>query len=264
MIKFSIVTATYNSDKVLERAIRSVLAQNYKNYEYIIVDGKSSDDTVEIIEKYAKENSKIKYISEEDLGIYDALNKGVKMSDGDYLVVMGSDDEFINESILMQVAHDLEDDIDFFSAPVMAVLPKYNIETLFSNKNVVPHQGLFVKNEIIKSRLFDLSFKVAADYNFILSCLQDDNITKKFVDYPVMYFTLGGESGINDAIVEDGERLCEKYNLDKAQIPLITGRKNEPFKKLVKQSLEKIGLLKICMILSGKWRKHKDIKWKIL
>ena len=184
------------------------------------------------------------------------------MSDGDYLVVMGSDDEFINDSILSKVAQDLEDGTDFFSAPVMAVLPKYNLETIFSNKKVVPHQGLFVKNEIIKVRLFDLSFKVAADYNFILSCLQDDNITKKFVDYPVMYYRLGGESGMNDAIVEDWYRLCKKYNLDKAQIPLITGRKNEPVKKVIKIYLEKMGLLKTCMLISGKWKKHKDVKWK--
>ena len=89
-IKITILTATFNSGKTLEQTISSVVNQDYKDIEYIIVDGASTDNTVDIIKKYEKYG--IKWISEPDNGLYDALNKGFDMATGDYFQVLGSDD----------------------------------------------------------------------------------------------------------------------------------------------------------------------------
>ena len=94
-MKISIITVCFNSEKTIEDTIKSVLKQSYKNYEYIIVDGKSTDNTLNIIKKYeGKFDGRLKYISEKDKGIYDAMNKGIKMSAGDIIGLINSVNDF--------------------------------------------------------------------------------------------------------------------------------------------------------------------------
>ena len=106
-MKISIVTVTLNSEKTLERTIKSVLGQNYSDVEYIIIDGGSTDGTLNIIEKYKDKISKV--ISEKDNGLYDAMNKGIKLSTGDIVGILNSDDFFYNEEVLSIVANSFED-----------------------------------------------------------------------------------------------------------------------------------------------------------
>ena len=94
-IKFSIITPCYNSEKTIKRTIESVVNQSYKNIEYILIDGGSKDKTVEIIQEYQSKYPKlIKYISEKDSGIYDAMNKGIKLATGDIVGIVNSDDYY--------------------------------------------------------------------------------------------------------------------------------------------------------------------------
>ena len=100
---FSIITATYNSEKTLERTIKSVLNQSYSNFEYIIIDGNSSDKTLYIIKKYEEEFTKkklvFKYLSENDKGIYDAWNKGIDLASGEWISFLGSDDSYLPNAL---------------------------------------------------------------------------------------------------------------------------------------------------------------------
>ena len=104
---FSIITVTYNAGKVLEDTIQSVISQTYRNVEYIIVDGGSKDNTLEIIGKYSKHINKM--VSEPDKGLYDAMNKGIRMATGDYLCFLNAGDKFHEKETLQQIAETLKD-----------------------------------------------------------------------------------------------------------------------------------------------------------
>ena len=109
-MKFSIITVTYNSVNSIEKSIRSVLAQSYPDREYIIIDGGSKDGTVDIIRHYS---DRINYwVSEPDKGIYDAMNKGIKIATGDYLIFMNADDVFADTEVLQKVAGLIKADAD--------------------------------------------------------------------------------------------------------------------------------------------------------
>jgi glycosyltransferase involved in cell wall biosynthesis len=102
-MKFSIITVCKDSEKTIENTILSVINQTYKNFEYIIIDGLSTDNTLNIIEKYRDKISQV--ISEPDNGLYDAMNKGIKLATGDYLFFLNSDDQFLHDNILELVAN---------------------------------------------------------------------------------------------------------------------------------------------------------------
>jgi glycosyltransferase involved in cell wall biosynthesis len=103
-MKISIVTTSYNSGKTIEETINSVLSQNYTNFEHIIIDGASKDNTMEIVKKYENQyNGKLKYISEPDKGIYDAMNKGIQLSTGDIVGLLNSDDTYSKNTVLFQI-----------------------------------------------------------------------------------------------------------------------------------------------------------------
>ena len=252
--------ATYNCDDVIERAIKSIMTQTYTDYEVVIVDGNSKDDTLKIVTKYAALNKKINYYSSPDNGIYDALNKGVKIARGKYILVMGSDDELINNEILERVADELDNDVDFFSAPVMSVLREYRLMTLFSNRNAVilPHQGVFVKRKILLNRPFDTSLRVSADSDFIIYCLKNDSFHKKFVDYPVMYYSLGGESSLNKDVLVDWKIICGKYNIERSHVPFFKQNNPSIIRRWVKKILQRSGAYRKTMLLTGRWQPYKD------
>lgn len=108
MIKFSIITVCYNAASNIENTIKSVLAQNYSEYEYIIIDGGSKDGTLDIIKSYSELCPQIKYISEADEGLYHAMNKGIRMASGDYIEFLNSGDLLANENVLSLVAVRIE------------------------------------------------------------------------------------------------------------------------------------------------------------
>ena len=109
-MKISIITVSYNSAQTIEDTIKSVLAQNFQELEYIIIDGGSKDNTMEIVNKYQDKITKI--ISEPDKGIYDAMNKGIQLATGDLVGILNSDDFYFDNSVLNTVATCFQKDID--------------------------------------------------------------------------------------------------------------------------------------------------------
>lgn len=181
--KISIITVVRNGEKHIEHTIQSIIEQSYTSIEYIIIDGNSTDNTVNIIKKY---NEKITYwVSEEDEGIYDAMNKGVKSSSGDWLLFINSDDFLINNTVIEEAASYLKNSkslIVYGNAVIIYNLESESIQGAEWNilkykfRNIrmnLSHQATFHSRKLFINQLFDTSFKIAGDYNLLLSYLKD-------------------------------------------------------------------------------------------
>lgn len=202
MVKISIITATYNSGATLRQAIESVVKQTYENIEYIIIDGGSSDDTIDVIKEYS---DRISYwISEPDNGIYDAFNKGIRIATGDYIYFLGSDDALCEVDSIKKTIPFLEKGVDFFSAGVYTVDEEEGLQCIRTGIGVedkgryqggmIPHQGFLVKLNVANRLSFDTKYKIAADYKFFLQCYLDENMTGCYVNFPIAFYSLGGIS----------------------------------------------------------------------
>ncbi|SHE95105.1 glycosyltransferase family 2 protein [Schwartzia succinivorans] len=218
--KISIITVTLNSEKTLEQTISSVVNQTYDNIEYIIIDGGSTDGTLDIIHKYEKNIAYL--ISEPDHGIYEAFNKGVRAATGDYIEIIGSDDCLCNYDIIRQVAECLDGNIDILSCCQWAVEENTGYQRLLTNYSarnkrtyvggMIPHGSMFVKKEVLEKYPFDESYKISADYKFFLSAYYDSNILIKYSDIAVLFFSANGISS-NIAVCEEDKRIVKELRL---------------------------------------------------
>jgi len=174
-MKYSIITINYNNCNGLRRTIESVINQTYKDFEYIIIDGGSTDGSVDVIKQYA---DKIDYwVSEPDKGIYNAMNKGILQAHGEYLNFMNSGDCFYDNRRLEVVSNSrLNADIiigqDYHEnlqtgEKFSSLLPP-NINTFFLYVATFPHQSSFFKNKLLKNELYDEKLKIVSDWKFYL------------------------------------------------------------------------------------------------
>lgn len=217
-MKITVITVCFNSVKTIERTIKSVLAQNYSELEYIIIDGGSTDGTLDIIRKY-KENLSV-WISEPDDGLYDAMNKGLAKATGEVFAFLNSDD-YYTENVLERVNEYFKtDDVDMVSGNMYicaegtvkkAVYDKSNRENLFFGV-VYPHPALFAKRELyIKYGGFDTSYKIAADSDWVMKvCLNGAKVI--CVEDYFTYFSDGGISSRKQYLaLEEEYRMALKY-----------------------------------------------------
>jgi glycosyltransferase involved in cell wall biosynthesis len=182
-MKFSIITVSYNAAKSIERTIGSVVSQSCKDIEYIVVDGGSIDGTVEIIKKY--ELSIKNFISEPDEGIYDAMNKGLRMATGDYVWFLNAGDTFKSDETVAQVAAvcekngmpdivygetDIVDAAGKYLAPRRLKAPGQLNWRSFRNGMLVCHQAFIVKRSIACG--YDLSYRLSADFDWCIRCMR--------------------------------------------------------------------------------------------
>lgn len=199
-MKISIITVSYNAEATIERTLLSVFSQTYSDKEFVVIDGGSSDGTLEILKKYADKIDVL--VSEPDKGIYDAMNKGVAKSSGDYLIFINSDDYFYDEFVLERVAQAPRADFIFGDqydeedgrrelAQNLGALDVYHMF-----RGHFAHQSILAKRELFqKYGSFDLSYKICADWDWILRCLVNGATTTR-VDTPIAVFSVGGASGI--------------------------------------------------------------------
>ena len=194
---FSIVTVTFNARQYIENSIKSVVNQNYKDFEYIIIDGCSTDGTLDIINKYADNISMI--ISEPDTGIYDAMNKALDRVTGDYILFLGADDFLYGEDTL----HDLSKILDLNKLDLLIGRVKYTSGKVFTSifnyktllNNTVHHQAALYQKDLFKDFRFDVKFSLIADYELNLRLyLRRRDIRYLFIENFVALCTDGGLS----------------------------------------------------------------------
>src|SRR5574344_628581 len=156
-MKISLITVCYNSEETIEDTLKSVLNQTYRNYEYIIIDGLSKDNTLSIIKQYeSKFNGKLKYISEKDKGLYDAMNKGIELATGDIVGILNSDDILYDENVFELINKSFDKDTDGVYSNLLLMNEDFTKVTRnFKSKKVTkkkgfhpPHPTLYLKKDI--------------------------------------------------------------------------------------------------------------------
>lgn len=206
-LKISLITVTYNAQKTLDRCIESVVSQNYTNIEYIIVDGASTDGTLQIVTRY---NQYIDFfVSEQDSGIYDAMNKGIKMATGDIVGVLNADDVFTNDDILSNVALAFSEqhtdvlygDLNYINHKGTLVRKwkagKYR-PGLFNWGWMPPHPTFYCKRLLFDCYgLYDLQFGTAGDYELMLRFIHTNKAPVYYLQKVMVTMALGGVSNKN-------------------------------------------------------------------
>lgn len=190
----SIITVVYNGEKFLEQTIQSVISQTYNNIEYIIIDGGSTDGTVDIIKKYEKHLAY--WVSEKDEGIYDAMNKGLKVATGKYVAFINADDWYA-ENVLEVVAKYMQkSQADFIAGKIKiidenmgtSVVRKSNFDEYGKN---IHHQASFIKTDLIRAKPFNTKYRLAADRDMIIRVLKQE-VSTLFIDVVISNFREGG------------------------------------------------------------------------
>ena len=211
-IMISIITATYNSAETINDTIKSVLCQTNKDFEYIIVDGGSTDETIDIVKSYESEFSgRLKWVSEKDKGIYDAMNKGIKMASGDIIGILNSDDYYTSDDILQTIADTFKcqnvdaiyGDIHFIKDGVPDKCVRYYSSRLFSpfwlRFGFMPaHPSFYCKRDVFdKSGLYRLDYKIGSDYEMMVRLFRKHKISSRYVPKDFVTMRTGGASNSN-------------------------------------------------------------------
>jgi glycosyltransferase involved in cell wall biosynthesis len=202
MKKVSIITVVKNAVKTINETILSVINQDYSNIEFIIIDGVSKDGTLEIISQYSNKISKI--ISEKDLGIYDAMNKGIKIATGDWIYFLGADDLLSESNIITKIFNSkLLPNTKVIYGNVLFKQTnriydgEFNLEKM-CNKSIC-HQSIFYNKEIFKEfGYFDIQYRTAADYYFNVKCFCQITSNWKYVDEIIAIYNENGISKVTD------------------------------------------------------------------
>ncbi|MHC4417479.1 MAG: glycosyltransferase family 2 protein [Planctomycetota bacterium] len=208
-MKISIITVCFNSADTIEDTIRSVLGQDYKDIEYIIIDGGSTDGTLDILKKYCDQIHK--YISEPDNGLYDAMNKGIKLATGDIVSFLNAGDFYAVETAILQIATSFQkNDCEVVYADLEYVAENNSGKTVRRWKSQPYRDGLFEKgwhpphptffaqkSAFDKYGAFDLSYNIGADYELMLRFLKRYGITSCYIPDVLVKMRIGGKSNRN-------------------------------------------------------------------
>lgn len=216
----SVITVVKNGEKDLEKTIKSVINQTYSNIEYIIVDGGSTDETLNIIKKY---EDKIDYwISEPDKGIYDGMNKGIDMVEGDWIIFMNSGDIFYSKNIVEKVINNIQKDTDLAFGDWIVNYPQYGnikkhrkagkLNDLWKGM-IFFHQTLFTRTNILKENKFDYyNYKSAADYDFVIKAYYKKYKFQK-INQIIAVVTAGGLSDVKRVnSIKERLTILKKYD----------------------------------------------------
>ncbi len=227
-MKISIITATYNCENLIDKTLTSIENQDFKNIECIIIDGKSEDNTLQKIEKYKNRIKNIVIISELDNGLYEAMNKGLRLATGDIIAILNAGDYYTTNNILSLVATQfikktnleaLYGDLEYINDKEKVV--RYWKSGVFNIKKIYrgwipPHPTFFVRNDVYKKYgYFNEDLEISADYELMLRFLLKHKITTTYISKVIVKMPIGGKSNASlknriQAHLED--RLSWKEN----------------------------------------------------
>lgn len=232
-MKISIITAAFNSEKTLQDTLDSVLRQDYRNIEHIIIDGGSTDSTVDIIRVYASKTTShsVKWVSEKDRGIYDAMNKGIAMATGDVIGILNSDDYFTSNDVVSKLIKPFSDeeidavygDIHFIHDKEREKITRYYSSKMFSpfwiRFGFMPaHPSLYVRKEIYdKVGLYKLDYKIGADFEMVVRMFHVHKIKAHYINMDFVTMRNGGAStsGVQShkLLLQEDARACRENGL---------------------------------------------------
>lgn len=203
-IKLTIITINYNNNVGLIKTIESIITQTWMNFEFIVIDGGSTDESLETIKKYDKY---INYwVSEKDKGVYDAMNKGILLAKGTYLNFMNSGDYFYSKTILEEIHHKFEQNVSvlygdavFFSPESKDRIIKLPLNLTFSHfvNDALCHQASFIKRDLFfKYFLYSLNYKIVSDWAFFVYLLCKKNESYEHLKKIICYYDYTGLSSI--------------------------------------------------------------------
>jgi glycosyltransferase involved in cell wall biosynthesis len=205
-MKISVIIPTCNAEATLERCLQSIISQDYKDFEVWLMDGASTDTTMEIIRVYAAKHAFIKFISAPDKGIYDAMNKGINLCSGDWIYFLGSDDTFYQSDVLSAIARELINCACnvLYGNVIMRGQNQWNLDNVVFNGEYdlekmistnINHQAIFYHKSVFQRHgNYNLEYTAAADHDFNLRCYAGEPF--KYVELIIANFFLGGHSTI--------------------------------------------------------------------
>lgn len=224
MTKISIITPTYNSEKTLDGTLNALLRQTFSDFEYIVIDGLSKDNTVEriksFIPQFEKKGVKVTLVSEPDKGVYDAMNKGIALAKGALVGITNSDDWYEDNALELMWNKFTDGSVDQSKCMLFGLERQWKNDNVYMvyrrgeayiSEGVLPHATFFVSNEVYKKHgAFDLTVPVLADYDFYSRCKRDGAILYG-LDAVISNFRLGGISSSYFDFYEDFHSLQLKY-----------------------------------------------------
>lgn len=214
-MKISVITVCYNAEKTIEDTIKSVLNQDYKDLEYIIIDGASTDGTVNIITEYQK-IFPITLISEKDEGIYDAMNKGTKLSSGDWINFMNAGDKFYSLNSVSNVIKYLSEDCDIIYGNTEIIYKDFKTikeeptpDKLWMGR--IPHQSAFIKSSTMKKYLYNKENKIVADLEFFMMVYFNKGKIKKINQIVSSFVKNGITEKMGKQVIRDAYQTVKKF-----------------------------------------------------
>jgi glycosyltransferase involved in cell wall biosynthesis len=255
-MKISIITVSFNSSKTIADTINSVRSQSYRNFEHIIIDGNSTDDTVDIIKHNSYPN--LKYISEPDAGIYDAMNKGLQRAKGDIIGFLNSDDFFYDRNALSNIAHSfglsnisiLYADLAYIDSSNLKIIRLWKsnvfVSGMFSRGWAPAHPTFYFHKSVLDLvPSFDLSFKLASDFDFMMRCLEINKFKSLYLPNILVSMRLGGATNSslkniysqNIEIIKSIRKNNIRFNLIKYILFKIFSRVSQYLKAVAKRFL---------------------------
>lgn len=234
-MKISIITVVFNNVHTIRTAIASVLSQRYPNIEYVIIDGGSTDGTLEVIRGYGAAIHQV--VSERDKGIYDAMNKGISNCTGDVVGILNSDDVYENDAVIQMVMDAFIQDPELGmvygdlvyvkNEDLKQIVRKWTSEDyydhFFEDGHVPPHPSLFVKREIYQTvGLFNLNMRLAADYEFMLRLFKLYRFKSRYINSLFVRMRLGGATNVSlKNIINGNLEILSAWKHNHLKAPLL-------------------------------------------
>jgi glycosyltransferase involved in cell wall biosynthesis len=224
--KITIITPSFNSSRHIATALESVVNQTYKNIEYLIIDNLSSDATVEIVAKFQNRYPHIRLIRARDTGIYDAMNKGIELSSGDWIYFLGSDDRLLTSASLSQIVtviNSLDCDILYGNVISKRFNGPYDGEFTYKKillRNICQQSIFFKKTIFLKTGLFNLAYKSHADWNHNFQWFLSPHIKKVYHNMTVAEYGDGGYSSLHPDQLFEKDKVLNYLKFGGKFLPL--------------------------------------------